>query len=149
MQISQYKLTVCMSIELGNYVNIKYRIILKLIYIIIIIIIIFICVFQLPYICVKNGVYQLKKEHQYYFQIQGQMHITGRHQCYFLIYTPEWTHLEIIQYDDVFWSTTMEKKLKLYVFLNWFYYFRLTTKMFVIQILRRMFTSGNYRPSIL
>lgn len=77
------------------------------------------------------------------------MHITERHNCYFFIYTPEWTHLEIIQYDDVFWSITMEKKLKLYVFLNWFYYFRLPTKMFIIQILRRMFTSRNYRPSIL
>lgn len=60
------------------------------------------------------------------------MHITERHKCYFFIYTPEWTHLEIIHYDDVFWGTTMEKKLKLYVFLNWFYYFRLTTKMLVV-----------------
>jgi len=48
------------------------------------------------------------------------MHITERHTCYFFIYTPEWTHLDIISYDDVFWSVIMEKKLKLSVFLNWF-----------------------------
>ncbi|XP_016665113.1 uncharacterized protein LOC107885888 [Acyrthosiphon pisum] len=69
---------------------------------------------KLPYISEKNGVYQLRKDHHYYFQIQGQMHITERHKCYFFIYTPEWTHLEIIHYDDVFWSKTMEKKLKLF-----------------------------------
>lgn len=31
----------------------------------------------------------LKKNHNYYFQVQGQLHITKRNVCYFIIWTPK------------------------------------------------------------
>ena len=35
-----------------------------------------------------NGKYQLKKGHNYYHQIQGQLHITCRQWCDFVVWTP-------------------------------------------------------------
>jgi len=31
----------------------------------------------------------LKKNHQYYFQVQGQLHITKINVCYFVVWTPK------------------------------------------------------------
>lgn len=31
----------------------------------------------------------LKKNHNYYFQVQGQLHITQRNLCYFVVWTPK------------------------------------------------------------
>lgn len=59
----------------------------------------------------KNNSYCLKKESNHYFQIQGQMHILNRKNCYFLIYSLKWKYLEIIQYNKTFWETKMEKPL--------------------------------------
>jgi len=63
---------------------------------------------------VENNI-TLKQESHYYYQMQGQLHITGRQICIFFIYTPKWTHLEVIRYDDVFWTSKMEVHLKLLV----------------------------------
>lgn len=62
---------------------------------------------------VASNVYSLKQDSHYYYQIQGQLHITERQICYFFIYTLQWTHLEVIRYDDVFWTSKMENHLKL------------------------------------
>lgn len=63
---------------------------------------------------VKNGDIVLKEDSCYYYQIQGQMHITVRNSCYFFIFTPIWTKLEIIKYDnETFWETKMEPYLTL------------------------------------
>lgn len=59
--------------------------------------------------------YYLKKDSNYHFQIQGQMHITNRKKCYFLIYSPKWKYLELIEYDPIFWQKKMEPHLTLYV----------------------------------
>ncbi|KAJ8929780.1 hypothetical protein NQ314_017495 [Rhamnusium bicolor] len=42
-----------------------------------------------PYLqlCDKDGFYKLKVDHNYYFQIQGQMLCTERRICHFVIYT--------------------------------------------------------------
>ncbi|XP_025196005.1 uncharacterized protein LOC112595692 [Melanaphis sacchari] len=42
----------------------------------------------------------------------GQMRITNRRLCYFVVYTPNWTSIQEIQYDEVFWNTKMAEKLK-------------------------------------
>lgn len=62
---------------------------------------------------IKNNLPTLKEESHYFYQIQGQLHVTGRNICYFFIYTPKWNHLEIIKYDEEFWSSKMESSLKL------------------------------------
>lgn len=61
----------------------------------------------------KNNDIVLKEDSNYYFQIQGQMHITKRFFCYFFVFTPKWYNLQIINYDDLFWKTKMEPCLKL------------------------------------
>lgn len=62
---------------------------------------------------VANNMHALKQESNYFYQIQGQLHITERKVCYFFIYTSKWTHLEVIHIDDVFWISKMETRLKL------------------------------------
>lgn len=62
---------------------------------------------------VKNNDIVLKTDSYYYYQIQGQMHITGRNSCYFFMFTPKWTKLEIIRYNETFWKTKMEPYLTL------------------------------------
>jgi len=53
---------------------------------------------------VITGGLKLKQTHDYYYQIQGQMHITKRSKCYFLVWSPSGYHMEIVQYDPEFWS---------------------------------------------
>jgi len=62
---------------------------------------------------VKNNEIVLKEDSCYYYQIQGQMHITERNACYFFIFTTKWTKLEIIKYSETFWKTKMEPYLTL------------------------------------
>lgn len=42
----------------------------------------------------------------------GQMRITKRHKCYFVIYTPNWTSIEEINFNETFWNNNMIEKLK-------------------------------------
>ncbi|XP_031340878.1 uncharacterized protein LOC116168984 [Photinus pyralis] len=54
----------------------------------------------------------LKKKHNYYYQVQGILEITGRQKCYFIVYTKGGIHVEEIERDKIFWHNQMEKKLK-------------------------------------
>ena len=47
---------------------------------------------------------QLKRNHAYYSQIQGQMGVIGNQSCYFLVFTHHGYHLENIEFDKEFWS---------------------------------------------
>ncbi|KAF0762637.1 Uncharacterized protein FWK35_00014743, partial [Aphis craccivora] len=51
----------------------------------------------------NNGkqIVQLKRDHSYYYQVMGQLHITRRQLCYFVIYATKWIHIEKIIYDAV------------------------------------------------
>lgn len=59
----------------------------------------------------KNDLSQMNPNHVYYFQVQGQLHITGRSTCIFAIWTREELHYVYVKKDDNFWSTKMEPKL--------------------------------------
>lgn len=50
----------------------------------------------------ENGGYSLSRDHEYYFQIQGQMGITERPYCDFVCWTLVGIHRERIKYDPVF-----------------------------------------------
>eukprot|EP00057_Strongylocentrotus_purpuratus_P017583 XP_011672057.1 PREDICTED: uncharacterized protein LOC105442031 [Strongylocentrotus purpuratus] len=54
---------------------------------------------NLDWLTVINGSSQLKKNHQYYYQVQSQMGITGRIWCKFFVYTQAGFHLKRIYYD--------------------------------------------------
>ncbi|KAF0748505.1 YqaJ domain-containing protein [Aphis craccivora] len=67
---------------------------------------------KLKYCSIKENKLVLSKNHIYYYQIQGQLHISQKEQCFFIIYTTNWMSVQIIKYDDDFWSTHMVDKLK-------------------------------------
>jgi len=54
---------------------------------------------------------KMKRNHVYYYQIQGQLHITQRQYCIFALWTPLGMKMEKIVRDDVFWSEHMVDKL--------------------------------------
>ena len=51
-----------------------------------------------------HGTSRLKQDHQYYYQIQCQMGITGRPWCDFFVYTQGGFHLERIPYQEDMWQ---------------------------------------------
>lgn len=73
---------------------------------------------QLSYIKIHDNKPTLRLSSHHYYQIQGQLHITGRTKCVFFVYTKNWTHFETIERDDSFWYTKMEPKLKRYYSLS-------------------------------
>ncbi|CAI6350462.1 unnamed protein product [Macrosiphum euphorbiae] len=66
----------------------------------------------LQYCSLINNKVVLKHDHAYFFQIMGQLHISQREICYFIVYTSNWIHVEKIQYDNHFWETKMAKPLQ-------------------------------------
>ncbi|CAN7982444.1 unnamed protein product, partial [Ixodes hexagonus] len=51
---------------------------------------------------------KLSTKHFFYYQIQGQLHITGRKFCDFIVYTEHGIDVQRIQKDEEFWQTEME-----------------------------------------
>lgn len=50
-----------------------------------------------------DGALKLKHDHEYYYQVQGQMAITGAQWCDFVIYTKAGIAIERIPFDPQFW----------------------------------------------
>ena len=55
----------------------------------------------------RDGEVKLKKRHSYFFQVQGQMKISGKQSCYFITFTLCDFHVEEIEYDDRFYNQEM------------------------------------------
>jgi hypothetical protein len=51
----------------------------------------------------------LKRTHQYYYQVQAQIHLTASRYCDFVVWTKEATHLERIFPDSEFWYTNLAR----------------------------------------
>jgi putative phage-type endonuclease len=61
----------------------------------------------------KNGeIGEIKKNHDFYYQVQGQLRVTGRQFCYFVLWTSKGIKVAKIARDDAFWETSMFPKLK-------------------------------------
>ena len=58
----------------------------------------------------------LKRTHEYYYQVQGQMATTKIHQCDFVIWTPKQCVVETIEFDEKFWNDTCYPKLRDFYF---------------------------------
>ena len=56
-----------------------------------------------------NGKLKLKRNHNYFYQVQGQLHITRREICYFVTWTPQGIAVEKIYRDDKFWEKMFPK----------------------------------------
>jgi len=73
---------------------------------------IFIYNLQIPYITIVDGKMKLKKDSSYYYQVQGQLKITKRKVCYFVVYSEHWLHYDVVEFDKNFWSSKMETQLE-------------------------------------
>ncbi|KAK5645649.1 hypothetical protein RI129_004113 [Pyrocoelia pectoralis] len=56
-----------------------------------------------------NG--NINEKHKWFYQMQGQLHITQREYCLFAVWTPHGVKTETIFKDDNFWENQMEQKL--------------------------------------
>ena len=54
----------------------------------------------------ESNLVVLKRNHQYYFQVQGAMAITGAQWCDFIVWTPKECTIERIAFDPKFWEST-------------------------------------------
>jgi hypothetical protein len=61
-----------------------------------------------------GGTPKLKQSHQYFCQVQGQMAITGRNWCDFVVYTEEGIFVESINFDPEFWEDLLKKLILFY-----------------------------------
>lgn len=59
----------------------------------------------------ENNKILLKRNSDYYYQIQEQLEVTQRKFCILVIWTPKGMAWEIIPRDQLFWQTKMESKL--------------------------------------
>lgn len=59
---------------------------------------------------------KLKKNHDHFYQMQGQMHISGYKWCDYVVRTPSGLHIESTEYDEAFWER------KTFPNLKWFYF---------------------------
>uniref|UniRef100_A0A1X7TX40 Uncharacterized protein n=1 Tax=Amphimedon queenslandica TaxID=400682 RepID=A0A1X7TX40_AMPQE len=60
------------------------------------------------FFCHLNGsnIVTLKRNHQYYYQIEGAMAITGAKWCNFVVWTPKKCTIQRITFNPYFWEST-------------------------------------------
>jgi hypothetical protein len=73
---------------------------------------------KLPSYCINDGnSVKLKETHRYYAQVQGQMGITGRYWCDFVVFTGHATqglHIQRINFDKLYWEDICSKLCQFY-----------------------------------
>lgn len=69
---------------------------------------------KLKFLESQSGNLRLRKTHNYYFQVQGQLRVTGRSHCYFVVWTPKGLIYDKIDRDDDFFNDEMKDKLGLF-----------------------------------
>lgn len=62
-----------------------------------------------PYLCQEQGRITLKRNHKYYYQIQGQMGLARKAHCYFVVHTAVDIYYVKIDFDQVFFDNMIEK----------------------------------------
>ena len=77
-----------------------------------------------------NGKITLKRNHSYYFQVQGQMAITDSKWCDFCVWTLRGHSVERIPFDNASWMTMLSK-------LNNFYIKAVISELFSERVRRR------------
>ena len=62
---------------------------------------------------VDNGKYELKRDHVYWHQVQGQIYLTQRNFCYFIVWTTTWCVVIEIPKDPA-WGVNLRKLTEFY-----------------------------------
>ena len=60
----------------------------------------------------------VNRRHSYFYQVQGQLRVTGRSKCIFVTWIPEDMHIEHIEMEKTFWQERMEQHLKSFYMQN-------------------------------
>jgi hypothetical protein len=71
---------------------------------------------EFPFLHMSNNRLSLKRNHQYFYQVQGQMACSEICSCYFVVYTLKDIFVEVINYDATFFESEMLPKLKEFYF---------------------------------
>jgi putative phage-type endonuclease len=71
---------------------------------------------EFPFLHISNDKLSLKRNHPYYYQVQGQMACSEKTACYFVVFTLNDMFVEIINYDPSFFEKEMLPKLKEFYF---------------------------------
>ena len=58
-----------------------------------------------------NGKVHLKRDHQYYDQVQGQLAVSGLEWCDFVVFTNVGINIERIKFNEQYWRQTLFPKL--------------------------------------
>ena len=61
----------------------------------------------------SGSTYFLKKNHAYWHQVQGQMYVTKRNNCYFLVWTKSWSVVVDVK-KDASWEGNIAKLREFY-----------------------------------
>ena len=61
-----------------------------------------------------KGSLELKRRHDYFYQVQGTMAITGRSWCDFVVWLPQGMSVERIHFEEDLWAETKPKLLDFY-----------------------------------
>lgn len=64
----------------------------------------------------SNSQPRLKHTHEYYYQVQGQMAVSGIHLCDFVVWTPKGCTIETIHFDEKFWNEKCYPPLRNFYF---------------------------------
>ncbi len=67
-----------------------------------------------PFLLYENGNLMLKKTHRYYDQVQGQLHLSGRKVCYFVVYTFKDCQYFKVELDAEYCKLALVPKLELF-----------------------------------
>jgi len=59
---------------------------------------------KIDYCKIEDNALTLKRNHNYFYQVQGQLHITRRNYCYFVVWSPKGLLYEKIEKDDSIWQ---------------------------------------------
>ena len=52
----------------------------------------------------ETGRLKLKEDHDYYYQVQGELNICQKKFCYFVVWSPKEFHYQVIERDTEFWE---------------------------------------------
>lgn len=58
-------------------------------------------------VSMEGGTYSLRRDHPYWHQVQGQLHLTAREICYFIVWTTKESVIILISRDDT-WQSNLQ-----------------------------------------
>ena len=71
---------------------------------------------KVDFATIVNNKFKLKRNHSYFYQVQGQLYVSNKKSCFFVFWTPKGVLYEEISRDETFYKEKMHQKLKDFFF---------------------------------